>query len=469
VLVLSFHVINKRKLASTGNRADRALILRSLEDAVDAVLPGNVLARKLNFRNNVLTFLPTREKYDFRKYDKVVVVGAGKASGFLAQSIEKLLGPKNIAAGYVNILQGTRNYFKTKRIQLNEASHPVPNRAGEVGAEHIVHLLGQLSEDSLAICLISGGGSSLLPLPTPDITLSDEVRTTDLLLKAGANIDEMNCVRKHISRVKGGQLVKLAKNRPQFLSLIMSDVVGDHLESIASGPTAPDPTTYGEALQILERYDLTRRVPSSVLAHLKRGHAGEEKETPKPGDEVFSKVSNHIIASNRDACMAAIRNLKTSKAVRSVNYLGSYWHGEAVVLAQNLAGFLCHGGDQNRGLVQAFVWGGEATVTVHGNGKGGRNQEQALAALEIIGTCERKITAAFFATDGVDGKTDAAGAVIDCEIFSLAKKKKLDCNAFLRNNDSNTLFKKLGDSLIITGPSGTNVNDVGIALVRLRT
>ncbi len=438
-----------------------------LEAAIDQVSPIKLLERSLRFEKGILSFLPSGEKYDLSKCDKVLVVGAGKASGYLAQSLEKIIGSQNITAGYVNVLQGTKRLFRTKKIKINEASHPTPNEAGVRGAKQIAELLKAASDRSLVICLISGGGSSLLPLPPPDIPLKDEIETTDFLLKAGASIDDINCVRKHISLVKGGQLVRLANQSPRFLSLIISDVVGDHLESIASGPTYPDSTTYQDALEVLRRYDLTKIVPKTVLIHLNKGAAGKIPETPKSGSKLFSKVSNHIIASNKDACRAITEKLSRG---RTCNYLGSSWRGEASDLARNLVGLFCQDSisSENNESVQSFVWGGEATVTVRGTGVGGRNQEEALSALASLGDCSsRSLTVAFFATDGIDGNTNCAGAIVDADSYRRAKKMHLSLKTFLSNNDSNSYFRKLRSSLIISGPTGTNVNDIGIAIVHV--
>ncbi len=446
------------------------MILASIKEAVRAVSPDKVLQNEIRFKNPFLTFARLHKIYDFSEYDKVMVVGGGKASGSLSQSLEEIIGPDLITSGLVNILQGTKHLFRTRKIQLNEASHPVPNRAGVEGVKKMIDLLEGATPRSLVFCLISGGGSSLLPLPAEGITLEQKIKTTDLLLKAGATIDQINCVRKHISLIKGGQLPRYA-NGAQIVSLIVSDVVGDHLESIASGPTAPDPTTYSDALRILGAFHIMRRVPLSVRKRLIDGSDGKKPETPKPGDRIFSQVSNIILASNRYACEAAVRCLKERLGPEAqVEYLGSSWQGEASVIARDLAEMFC---DFSRAgslkeTTRCEVWGGETTVTVTGNGSGGRNQEQALATLKVLSKPDCQIVLAFFGTDGVDGRTDSAGALVDSKTYERARRKGLDPNPYLRSHDSNTFFKKLEGALIQTGPTGTNVNDIGVAIISRR-
>jgi glycerate 2-kinase len=461
-------ISNREELTSRGIRTDRKLILDSLESALREVSPFSLLEKKVSFRNGMLKVLSNPVRYSIAKADQVLVVGAGKASGYLALSIEKILGDQTITCGCVNVLKGTANYFHTKKIEINEATHPTPSEGGVSGARKIVRLVKSASERSIVICLISGGGSSLLPLPPPEVPLRDKVRTTELLLRSGASIDELNCVRKHISLVKGGQLVKQASNSPQFLSLIISDVVGDALGSIASGPTAPDPTTFRDAISVLQKYDLLEKVPKSVRVYIKLGIRGKRAETPKPGDRIFNRVTNCIIARNKDACQAAVQTLE-NRLHSPCYYLGSSWQGDADELARNLSGIFCSGFEKPIPSRKPFsiVWGGEATVKVRGNGEGGRNQQEALVCLERLSECsDRHVTAAFFGTDGIDGNTNCAGAIIDQESSEMAKSKKLEPGSYLRNNDSNGFFKATKSNLIRTGPTGTNVNDIGIAIIR---
>lgn len=501
----SLHIIKNRKSLLLGeNRKDRKIILDCLEAGIESVLPDRLIERELELkispRSRILSVKSTNQRYDLYSFDKIIVIGGGKASGYLAEGLERVLGPKQISAGYVNILRGTRGKFHTKKIVLNEASHPVPDKSGVKGAMKMVELLRQEADQStLLICLFSGGASSIVPLPAEGITLRDKIETTNLLLRSGADIDRMNCIRKHISAIKGGQLVKKA-NGATVLSLIISDVVGDHLEAISSGPTAPDPTTFADAARALSDLKIMDKVPVHVRDRIKAGVRGLIAETPKPGDPIFSKVSNVIIASNAIACERIKTELhnKLGHGAR-IGYLGSEIVGEASLVAKELVSkslsvskddFEEFGSsstsssspNEKRGRgrkdkemkqqVSALVWGGETPVTVRGKGIGGRNQEAALSALESIGEISTSgnnvssITMAFFATDGIDGRTKAAGALIDVGTFLRAKKKGLDIKNFLEQNDSNTFFRKVGSSLIVTGATGTNVNDVGISITR---
>ncbi len=456
---------NRKSVTSFGNEKERELIIEGLEAAISSVSPDTLIENELHIDSDHIVVPRIRLRYDLKEFDKIIVIGGGKASGFLAQGLEQKLG-KYISSGYVNILQGTKKLFHTKRIVLNEASHPVPDQAGVRGAREMVKLLRGLDRHGFAICLISGGGSSLMPLPAKGIALADQILTTDFLLRSGANIDQMNCVRKHISAISGGQLVREG-NGARFLSLIISDVVGDHLESIASGPTAPDPTTFADAKRILSNLKLFNQVSRRVRRRIGAGCRGLIKDTPKPGDPVFSSVANAIIGSNTLACEGAKRQLvRRMRHPISVKYLGSAIVGEASLVARNLVADAQKFGKRSRRRYSVLVWGGETTVTVKGQGTGGRNQEQALSALQAIGeTSDKAVTIGFFGTDGIDGKTEAAGALVDFSTYRKAIRLGLDANKYLKENDSNSFFRKVGKSLVITGPTGTNVNDIGIAVI----
>jgi glycerate 2-kinase len=317
-----------------------------------------------------------------------------------------------------------------------------------------------LSENDLVICLISGGGSSLLELPVEGMTL-DELRTmTDALLRCGATINEMNAVRKHLSQVKGGRLARLAQPA-QVLSLILSDVLGSPLDVIASGPTAPDSSTFAGALGVLERFKLREQVSPRILTHLESGARGRISDTPKAQDPLFARVMNVIVADNSTACESAANDART-RGYRT-RLLSTQVQGEARVVGAELAkearGTLVRG----EALPACFIVGGETTVTVPGKGKGGRSQELALAAArEVAGLNSVVILAA--GTDGTDGPTDAAGALADGTTLARAREHGLDADEFLANNDSYNLFRAL-DDLIITGPTNTNVNDLVVVLM----
>jgi hydroxypyruvate reductase len=393
-----------------------------------------------------------RARRDLGRYDRIFVVGAGKAGGTMARAAVKVLG-KRIFAGCVNVKDGDR--AKANGIELHPCGHPVPDERGVEGARRIADLCASAGEKDLVVCLLSGGASALTPYPAPPITLAEKQQTTQLMLASGANIHELNALRKHISLFKGGQLARLAAPA-KVLSLILSDVVGDNLDVIGSGPTAPDESTFATALSVLDKYELRDRVPASVRQLLERG----EGETPKPGDAVFRNVENLIVGSNQKSLEAA------AKAAKSLGYrtmiLASTIEGETRDVARMHAAIA----RQIRVLGQPLrapacvISGGETTVTLRGKGKGGRNQEFALAAApDIAGLDDTLILS--IGTDGTDGPTDAAGALADGNTVC---RSQISAEEALRSNDSYPYFKALRD-LIITGSTGTNVMDLHIILV----
>jgi glycerate 2-kinase len=454
-------------LTVTDPYGHKKLILDCLVFAIESVQPQNLMENRISLDSEeILRIRDTNLEFPLRSYDELIVVGAGKASGAMAVSLETLLSQKIAFSGVVIVPEGISKKYPTNRIKLLEGSHPIPSSRSVEATKEVLKLVRNATEKSLVLCLISGGGSALMTLPANGISLKDQIRTTTLLLKSGASIEKVNCVRKHLSSVKGG-LLALAANGSRIISLIISDIVGNPIGSIASGPTAPDPTTFGGALQILQDYQVSKRVPNKVLRRLREGAAGRLPETPKPGNPVFSKVTNFILGDNSVACLAGIKALNKNSSMH-VTYLGSSWQGESRDTAANLTGiFLAARHYQTvpgeRGP-KAFFWGGETTVTVRGKGRGGRNQEEALSSLIRLGD-EKGITIAFVGTDGIDGFSSSAGAVIDESSNGRAQSKKLRPEAYLRNNDSNSFFRKLGKSLLVTGPTGTNVNDIGIAIV----
>jgi glycerate 2-kinase len=456
---------NRKSLLSVGNKKERALILDCFDGAISSVLPRNLIEKELLVKSNYLYLPRLHLQYDLTSFQKIIVLGGGKASGYLAEGLEQKLGIY-ISEGYVNILRGTKKRFRTKKIVLNEASHPVPNQSGVNGTREMLKLLRTADRNCLVICLISGGGSSLIPLPAKGITLNDKIKTTELLLRSGADIDRINCVRKHISGVKGGQLVREG-NGATFLSLIISDVVGDHLESIASGLTVADSSFFLDAKDILTDLKILNKVPSSVRKRIELGCKGLVPETPKTGDPIFGNVSNVIIGSNKMACEGIQQELrKRLRDSAKLAYLGSSIVGEASRVAKGLVSKSLRFRKKSRKSYAALVWGGETTVTVRGNGIGGRNQEEALSALVCIGkTNNPYITLGFFGTDGIDGETSATGALVDLSTYERARLHGLEPNKYLKENDSNTFFRRVGNSLIVTGPTGTNVNDLGIAIL----
>lgn len=391
---------------------------------------------------------------------RVLVVGAGKASGAMAAAVEEALGDR-VRAGAVAVKD--RHLGPTRRVRLLEAGHPVPDERGVQAAEAVRALAACAAANDLVLVLISGGGSALLPAPAPPVTLSDKQDLTRLLLAAGADIRQLNVVRKHCSRIKGGQLARAASAAGRVTGLVLSDVIGDPLDVIASGPTVPDPSTFEEALAVLERFDLRARTPRQVLDRLEEGARGRIAETPKPGDAVFDRVENLVIGNNARVVDAAARRARSLGLAPHV--LTTALEGEARRAAIGFAA-LARDIRAGRGPVPApacVIAGGETTVTVTGDGQGGRCQEFALAcALEMDGM--EGVVALAAGTDGTDGPTDAAGAVADGDTVRRARDHGLDPAERLRANDSHPLFRALGD-LVITGPTNTNLLDVYLLLV----
>ena len=384
------------------------------------------------------------------KYDRIFVVGAGKATASMARAIERILG-KRITGGLLNIKHG--HAARLTRIEQNECGHPIPDEAGVRGAQRIAAIARDATARDLVICLISGGASALLPLPAPQIALAEKQATTNLLLGCGATIHEINAVRKHISAIKGGQLAALA-SPAHVVSLILSDVIGDNLDVIGSGPTSPDAATFDTARSVFDKYGVWNKVPRAVRVRFESGSRGKIAETPKSLDN----VDNRIIGSNRLALDAAAREAKALGFKTLI--LSSTIEGETREVAGMHAAIAREMRQSGNPLKPpaCIISGGETTVTLLGKGKGGRNQEFALAA--AVGIAGLKDVLIFSAgTDGTDGPTDAAGAQADGMTFSRGP----EALRRLANNDSYSFFAQLND-LIMTGPTGTNVMDIHLIL-----
>ena len=446
------------RLRLDGSRS-RVALVEALNEALLAADPRTIIRDNVSVRNNALRVSDLSLKLD--EFERVLVIGGGKASAGMALEIERILGNR-VTGGSVNIPIYTKPWPTSSRIVFNPATHPIPSQKGVLGVENMLRLIGKPSLKDLVICLISGGGSALMPFPASGITLSNKRKTTELLLTSGANIHETNTVRKHLSGIKGGRLAE--KLHPAtILSLIISDVVGDELESIASGPTVPDNTTYRDAFEVLEKRGLLSKVPTAVRDHISKGISGEMPETPKPGSPIFKRVHNFLVGSNKQSCGAAARALR-QRGYRTLA-MSTTIQGESREVGKTISGMARDIRESQIPIAPpaAIVAGGETTVTVHGNGRGGRNQELALsAALSIQGM--KGILVASIGTDGIDGPTDAAGAIADGTTIERALKNGLEVKSFLDENNSYPFFEKLND-LIITGPTGTNVNDIMIAIV----
>ena len=397
--------------------------------------------------------------YDLQRFARIFVVGTGKGSAVMAQGLETILGDR-ISAGAVTVKYA--HTAPVERVKLYEAAHPIPDAAGVQGANAAMQLVRQASAGDLVFCLLSGGGSALWPSPSVGISLAEKQRMTGLLIDCGARIDEINVIRKHLSAVKGGQLARLAAPA-RLITLMLSDVVGDRLDAIASGPTVPDPTTFRDCLNILTHYDLLDRVPDSIRDHLQQGLGGGAAETPKAGDAVFELGQTVIVANNRLALHAA-REAAEARGYRTL-LLSSTLEGEARHVARvhaAIAQEICHSG-QPVAPPACIISGGETTVTVRGDGKGGRSQEFALAAAPHVAGLDKTVVLSG-GTDGSDGPTDAAGALVDGRTLARAEALGLQPEAFLHRNDAYHFFQAL-DDLLRTGPTGTNVMDMVVMLV----
>ncbi len=432
---------------------------RILLAALDAAAPALAVRRALTLRRQTLRV--DGRVYDLRRIARVVAIGAGKASVPMARAVHEVLGGR-LDSVFVVAPSPVPGRAKSG-FAVAAAGHPIPDRRGLRAARHVLQLAASLGKDDLLIVLLSGGASSLLPLPAAGLTLADKQRTTQLLLRSGATIAEVNAVRKHLSAIKGGRLA--AATPASVLTLILSDVGGDDLGVIGSGPTAPDRTTFLDAVRIVRRYGLWERLPVAVRIHLVEGLAGGRDETPKPRSLIFRRVQHAVVGNNRLAVEAA------AKAAHKEGYesvlLGMFVTGEAGQFGRWM-------GELGKELARrttlpgpvCVLAGGELTVTVRGSGTGGRAQEFALAAALVVqGT--PGIWVAGFGTDGRDGPTDVAGAVVDGETVARGERKRMDAARVLRKHDSYTFFKKVGGH-IKTGFTGTNVNDLYVLMVSNR-
>ncbi len=411
-------------------------------------------------RRDKNTLIMDHAAYDLDQFKDIYIIGAGKAASPMAGAMESLLVEK-LTHGIINVKYHHTSPLNT--VKTIEAGHPVPDAHGRQGADAVLRLLKNTRKNDLVICLISGGASALLPMPAKGITLKDKQLVNTRLLASGATIHEINTIRKHISLIKGGRLAE-AIHPSTLVTLILSDVVGDNLDVIGSGPTVPDSSTFNDCMDIIRKYHLTDTLPESVLQHLASGQAGEIPETPKPGDAIFSATQNIIIGSNIEAIRAA------KKEAENLGY-------HPLILSSMIEGETRHVAKVHTAIAKEIkktgnpipspacvLSGGETTVTRTGKGKGGRNMEFVLAAaMEIADHDGIQVFSA--GTDGTDGPTDAAGATAGPDTMSKAEKHGMDPALYLENNDSYTFFKTIGD-LVMTGPTKTNVMDLRIMLIR---
>ncbi len=434
----------------------RGAAARILARALEAVDPYAATRRHLRLSGERL-FVAGRPVL-IPRGARVVVVGAGKAGAPMARAVEDVLGGR-ITSGIVTVKRGYT--MPLRRIALREAGHPVPDAAGEASAREMLDAVRGLRARDVVLCLISGGGSALLPLAQRGVALREMVRTTELLLRSGATIREMNTVRKHLSAIAGGQLAR-AVAPARLVTLIVSDVVGTPLDVVASGPTVPDPTTYADAVRVLEAYGLMARVPAAVRRTLRRGLRGDLPDTPKPGDPAFRSARVVVVADNAAAARAAVSEAR--RLGFHARLLSTYIEGEARAVGQTLGGIVRQMADTGEpiGRPACLVAGGETTVTMRGSGTGGRNQELALAGALSLEDVPHALLVSF-ATDGGDGPTDAAGGVADGTTLARARARGLDPMRHLNDNNAYPLLAAVGD-LIRTGPTNTNVADLMLLL-----
>lgn len=438
-------------------RRDAARIWRAALLAVD---PETFVRDTVRLRGEALRI--GRERLDLRAFGGIWILGAGKGAAPMARAVERILGGR-IAGGLVVTPYG--HALPLGRLEILEAGHPLPDAASRRAAARMAAFARErVGAEDLVFCLLSGGASALLASPAGGITLRDKLECTRLLMNAGADIHELNALRKHLSEIKGGRLARMLQPA-RVVTLALSDVVGDDPGTIASGPLSPDPTTFGDCVGILRRYRLMGKVPPPVVRRLERGAAGAVAETPKPGDPVFARCRWVLVGRNGAACAAAARRargLGYRTAVITSRLEGDT--GEAARFHMSIAEEIAR---ERRPLGRpgCILSGGETTVRVTGGGKGGRNQEFVLRSVAALARMPVPALVASVGTDGTDGPTDAAGAVADND--TLARSRRLGGDflaAALRDNDSHAFFRRL-DDLVLTGPTRTNVGDLHIVLV----
>ena len=427
------------------------------QGAIRAVDPFVLIKEQIEKKQNVL-YCKGVEPVDLAAYERVFVCGAGKGTAPMARAMEELLGDY-LRGGDIIVKYGHTD--RLRKVQLHEAAHPVPDENTLSATNRLLENLQHLTENDCVFVLLTGGGSALMESLPAGIQLTDLQQLSAVLLECGANIHEINCIRKHVSRIKGGQLAREI-HPARCVTLALSDVIGDDLSVIASGPTTADPSTFGDALTILDKYRIADKIPALIRAHLQKGREGKIAETPKKNDEIFQSVSNTVIGNNRLALERAAIIAEASNFNTMI--LTSMLEGEAREIAKVFAAIIRELQMTNKPLKKpaCILAGGEPTVQIRGQGKGGRNQELALA-VALSGISQPYVFVSC-GSDGTDGPTDAAGAICDQNTLGRAEKQNLKAAARLADNDAYHFFSPLND-LIMTGPTGTNVMDIIFALI----
>jgi hydroxypyruvate reductase len=435
-------------------RQARQIAVELLEAGLTAADPRRLVQRALKRRGALLRFADV--KLSLEQQAAIYVVGAGKATGRMAEATEAILRDQ-VTDGLIIVPQGTEHDFSLSRIRVAGGGHPVPTSEGCAATQAMLDLVAHAPAEALILCLVSGGGSALTALPTPPVTLEDLQVTYKLLVQSGAPIDAMNTVRKHLSLVAGGQLARAAYPR-RLWSLLISDIPHDRLDVIAGGPTLPDPSSFADAAQMLHQFELWDRVPPRVRQHIEKGVSGSIRETLKPADPVFTRVVNRLVGSNRDAC-EAILHAARQHSFRA-RLLTTDCQGEAREVGAKLARLAVKTHEEARGATQVVIIGSETTVTVRHPGKGGRNSELVAAAMKQLQDHPGLVVASL-ATDGIDGPTEYAGAIVDETSYSRAQQLRHSPEGALARNATYFLLQALEDH-ILTGPTHTNVRDVTV-------
>lgn len=442
------------------------LVLSTLEHSLRHTDPKHLIDKTIEVKGSALLIRSSLQHLSLRMnlsdFDSIYVVGAGKATSKMAEALCNILGSR-VSGGSINVPYKSNTMINNDKVCVTEANHPIPDESGVDGTKKIINILRKTRKSDLVFVLISGGASALMPFPADGINLSDKQKITHDLLSSGASINEINIVRKHLSKVKGGQLIRLINKGCTVISLILSDVIGDNMETIASGPTVPDRSTFKEAAMILKKYRLwaNKIEHRSAIALISKGLRGLIRETPKPSDSIFHNVHNILIGNNALLCRKATEYLK-SKGLETTN-LGSSFDGESKkfgVLLARLANEI-----KRSSKSSVFILGGETTVKLNRrrkNGLGGRNQEAILvAALNSNFSKDDDITIVSMGTDGIDGNSIAAGAFATPKTVSLIKQHETEMKKHLYSHDSYNVLKKVRSS-IVTGRTGTNLNDISI-------
>ena len=423
---------------------------------VNSVLPDKLINSVIRLNNDRLTI--SGLTFNLNEINSIFVVGAGKASAFMAKEVESILGDR-ITSGHIIVKY--EHACPLKYIKVTEAGHPTPDKNSFAATKSLTELIDNADENDLVICLFSGGGSSLMCDYPETCTENDLAELNKHLVTCGANIHEMNAVRKHLSFVKGGWLAKRIYPA-RCVALLLSDVVGDSLDVIASGPTAPDSSTFETAYRVLEQYHLLDKIAENITGHIKKGVEGQLEETPKQGDMLFESVNNMVIGSNRIA-LEFVKKMVEDSGIHTEIISSTVQDDSCRIAAAIVEESLERLRNMRVGERLCLLYGGETTTLVRGTGLGGRNQHLALYASKLLRET-KGITILSAGTDGNDGPTDAAGAIVDSEIWKYAVEQGINPDKYLDNYDSYHFFEKVG-GLIRTGATGTNVMDIIIVLL----